>query len=93
MGGGSKTCPPDAAAATLERPPLFSLLALLLRRKQSLHDLYGDWLNVPSGPAAKLANSFPHRHLAFFGHAPFGKPPLGRAGWGLLAVSCLADFL
>ena len=31
--------------------------------------------------------------FALFGRAPFGGPPLGRAGCGLLAVSCLADFL
>ena len=93
VGGGSKTGPPDAATATLERPPLFSLLALLLWRKQSLHDSYGDWLNVPSGLTAKSANSFPHRHLAFFGRAPLGGPPVGRAGCGRLEVSCLADFL
>ena len=93
MGGGSNTCPPDAAAATLELLPLFSLLALLLRRKQSLHDSYGNWLAEPSGLAAKSVNSFPQRHLAFFGRAPFGGPPLGRAGCGLLGVSCLAAFL
>ena len=28
-GGGSKAWPPEAAAATLEHPPLFSLLTLL----------------------------------------------------------------
>ena len=93
MGGGSNTCPSDAAAATLERPPLFSLPALLLRRKQSLHDSYGDWLNEPSGLAAKSVNSFPQRHLTFFGRTPFGGPPLGGAGCGLLGVSCLAAYL
>ena len=77
VGGGSNTCPPDAATATLERPPLFSLLAFLLRRKQSLHNSYEDWLNEPSGLAAKSVNSFPQRHLAFFGRTPFCGAPLG----------------
>ena len=49
VGGGLKTGPPEAVAATLLRPPL---LDLLLLRKQSLHDSYGDWLHEPSGLTA-----------------------------------------
>ena len=91
--GGSKTGPPVAATATLERLPFLSLSALLLWRKQSLHDVCGEHLIVPLGRTAKSVNSFPHRHLTFLHRALFGGPPFGRAGGVLLMFSCLDDCL